>query len=785
MRRAATLIAAAALLAGFLHHAPAQSSPSGVSAVQHALEKLQVISSVLVIAAHPDDENNSLLAWLARGRKARTAYLSLTRGEGGQNRIGSERGPVLGLIRSEELLAARRIDGAEQFFTTAYDFGYSKTADETLAIWDRTKVLGEIVSVIREMQPDVVILEFSGTPSDGHGHHQASAILGKEAFHLAADPKAYPEQLDKLAVWQARRLLCDRCRPSPASGQAPVRLTYEPGHFDPVLGKTFFELGAESRSMHQSQAMGTGVRRDTTEASLTFITGTPGTSGIFDQIPVSWSDLPGGGDVAALLRDAADAYDPLKPARAIELLIKARTAMQRLNHPSVSHKLRELDETVAQAAGLWLSVDADRPHSSGEVALTVRGDSRMGLPFDLRSIEMEGVTVDINQTLRPNAAASHKSAWKLRHTTPVATLRISHNAVDMSLRRPVVYRTVDELLGERLQPFEVVPKLSVDVARSLLIATSRQPQNLLLRIRPTAGPAKGRVQWDSPGWTIEPASAEFDIAAGGSAAELQFRATPSQLGKARARAKALVDGQSFDSSVDFLRHSHIPVRAYRQPAETILVHTDAKVLAKTVAYIMGAGDEIPAVLRQLGCEVVLLDKLAGADLSRFDAIVTGVRAFDVRPDLPDHLPALLRYVENGGTLVVQHNTSAGSDQPVVGPFPLQIGRARVSVEGSPVTFSSPRHPLLDTPNPISTADFEGWVQERGLYFAQTWDKRYQAPLLANDPGEKPLPGGLLYARHGRGVYIFTAYSWFRQLPEGVPGAIRIFANLISAGKANK
>ncbi|HYP15382.1 MAG TPA: PIG-L family deacetylase [Bryobacteraceae bacterium] len=744
MKRACWLLAAAIAIAP--RPASPDLPPAGASALRHSLARVQSSGAVLVIAAHPDDENNALLAWLARGRKFRTGYLSLTRGEGGQNLIGREQGRALGLIRTQELLAARRIDGAEQFFTRAIDFGYSKTAEETLRKWDRDAVLGDIVHIVRQFRPDAIVLEFSGTPQDGHGHHQASAILGKEAFHAAADPKRYPDQLKALGVWQAKELLCDRCSEGPG-WLVPV------GDFNPVLGFSYSEIGGRSRSQHQSQGMGASERRTAQPVTLTRIAGAE----------TAW---PTANDNAA---------DPLR-----ELL----DIRNRLTDP---HKRREADEAIAGALGIWVDASAPVPFAAAGAKVSVqltavnRSASRMRLDrVDFGNTTVWNAAEDLNQ----GRVAGHTYSWAAGTGPVQATFHLRVNGTPIQLTRPLVNRYVDRRLGERTRPFELVPAVSIDLPTDALVLPSAEPRGIRVQVRALTGNAKGELRWAVPaGWKVEPAAASFNVL-NGQAAAMDFRVFAAGPSDGVARLTAHVDGKDYTSSVNFIRYDHIPIIKDESPAELRLVRTDVQLLSRRIGYLMGPGDNVPEALRQLGCDVTLLADLASADLTGFDAIVTGVRAFNTRPDLRTGMSQLLRYVSAGGTLVVQHNT-LDSDRVSPGPGMLQIGRDRVSVEDAPVKALNPSHVLLTFPNRITDADWSGWVQERGLYFASVWDEGYQTVVASNDPGEKPLPGGLLYRPHGKGVFIFTSYSWFRQLPAGVPGAFRIFANLLSAGKSPK
>jgi len=789
-----------------------------------------------MIAAHPDDENTALLAYYARGRKMRTAYLSLTRGEGGQNLIGSERGAALGIIRTQELLAARRIDGAEQFFTRAIDFGFSKTADETLGKWGRENVLGDIVWVIRRFRPDVVILRFSGTPRDGHGHHQSSAILGKEAFTAAADPQRFPEQLKWVKPWQATRLLFNVFAFTPQQEQAaeamPGRLEIDAGEYDPVLGKSYTEIAGSSRSMHRSQGMGAPERRGPFRNFLTLVAGQPAQRDTFDDVDTTWNRLPGGAAAGTILAEAANTFVPEHPEKTIPLLLKARPLIQAVNDPWAKLKLHDLDEAIALCAGLWAEATAGRPGvvPGTSIQIEAAAINRSAFPIQWISSALDGDSTPGAGTANALAYNQPKRAtltWKvpserpysqpfwlqkppakdlytidrqelvgLADSPPVARVlfRFQVGEAAIELVRPVEYRHVDRVEGELTQPLAVIPPVAVHLRQPALLFPDTHARQIQVQIKANRPQLAGELRLElAGGWSAEPKSRKFQLADAGQEEQLSFELLPpSKEAEGAMRAVAIVDGREISSGMETIAFTHIPAQVLFPKSRARLERIDVSTRAHKVGYVMGAGDEVPESLRQIGCEVTLLgaEDLAQRDLTQFDAIVTGVRAFNVRTDLRANYQRLLEYTKGGGTLLVQYNVTEGGgpfnapDTGVLahlGPFPLKIGRDRVTVEEAPVAFPNPDHPLLQAPNHISAREFEGWVQERGLYFASEWDAQYQPVLETHDPGEKPLTGGLLYARYGKGVYIFTAFSWFRQLPEGVPGAYRIFANLLSAG----
>jgi LmbE family N-acetylglucosaminyl deacetylase len=831
-----------ALCALCLTPAFAQRELSGSAQARLALDRLNVTGSVLMIAAHPDDENTALLAYLARGRKVRTGYLSLTRGEGGQNLIGAEQGDALGIIRTQELLAARRIDGAEQFFTRAIDFGFTKTPEETFEKWGHEKILSDVVWVIRRFRPDVIILRFSGTPRDGHGQHQASAILGREAYTAAADPKRFPEQLQWVQPWQAKRMLWNPGAFTKEQREEvekmPNRIVVDPGEYDAVLGHSYAEIAGMSRSMHRSQGMGAAERKGSAKDFLVTQAGPVAAKDIFDGIDITWSRVPGGAAVGSILAEAARSFDPENPDRVVPLLLKAQKAMVSLGQPLPDGKQKELSEAIALCSGLWLDATADK------YAVTPGG----GLKFDatalnrdraavgVKSIDIEGIapatvpaatkakfgavlpfnepqvftltaTVGEHQALSQpywlvepkqgdTYTISNQLDIGLAENPPLfnAHFHLEIESQDVEVVRPVEYRYIERAQGELTRPVIVEPPVALQWSQAAMLFPQGAARTAALQVKANIAKAEGQVRIETPaGWKVSANSEHFQLNDAGEQSMLSLQLTP-PAGDAQGllQARAQAGDQTVTTAMETINYPHIPPQVLFPPATAKLVRADVRLLPKTIGYVMGAGDEVPQALQQLDAEVVLLsaDDLAGGNLNRFDAIVTGVRAYNVRPDLRANQSRLMDYVRNGGTLVVQYNVPDGPTPfggvttllANIGPYPLTTGPERVTVEEAPVEFPNPASPLLHKPNEITARDFDGWIQERGLYFASKWDDHYQPLLETHDPGQAPQTGITLYTRYGKGAYVFTALSWFRELPAGVPGAFRIFANLLSAGK---
>jgi LmbE family N-acetylglucosaminyl deacetylase len=814
----------------------AQKNLAGESEIRQSLADLSTTGSVMMIAAHPDDENTALLAYFARGRHMRTAYLSLTRGEGGQNLIGSEQGAALGVIRTQELLAARKIDGAEQYFTRAIDFGFSKTAADTFAHWPREKVLGDIVWEIRRFRPDVIILRFSGTPADGHGQHQVSAILGKEAFSVAADPAKFPEQLQWVKPWQAKRLMynvlaftADQER---EAQKLSDKIVIDVGDYNPELGYSYAEIAGQSRSQHRSQGMGAPEQKGSIKNYLVTIAGDKATHDVFDGIDTSWKRYPDGAAIQSELDRAEQNFRPDQPETSLKPLIAARPLIASSSEDKSSeYKLKQLDETIALCAGLWLGAASDHysvvPGGSLKVNFTVlaRRPERVVLnAIDLSgvdsapSLNLAKIVLAENQPNRytslvhmpedqpysqPYWLVEPADGWLYRVPDPrqigdpenppllESHFHLKIDGADLDLTRPAAYSYVDHIYGETVRPLAVVPRVAVNFNGPAQVFPNINTRRIEVPIKANVAHVAGDVHLEAPeGWRVDPPSQHFDLAALDQQTSAIFQVTPpTPDSQGELHAVAMVGDRRIAVATEVIAYPHIPTQTLFPRADRKLLRAEIQLSAKSIGYVMGAGDEIPGALSQMGAQVTLLsaEDLSNGDLSRFDAIVTGIRAFNTRADLRANVDRIFDYVQNGGVMLVQYNVLEGGpfggDPSLlehIGPYPMTISRDRVTDPNAPVALPNPENPLLRTPNQITEKDFSGWVQERGLNFASQWDPKYQTVLESHDPGEEPHPGGELYARYGKGVYIFSAYSWFRELPAGVAGAYRLFANMVSA-----
>ncbi|NOR21937.1 MAG: hypothetical protein GQ476_04535 [Candidatus Aminicenantes bacterium] len=792
--------------------------------LQIALHKLNVLGSVLFIEAHPDDENTSALAYFSIGRKYRTAYLSLTRGDGGQNLIGPEKGAEIGIIRTQELMAARRNDSAEQFFARAIDFGYSKTLEETLSFWGKEAILADIVWVIRIFRPDVIIARSIGEGYRGHGHHAASGKLTKEAFRAAADSNKFPEQLQYVQAWQAQRLFWNRWR----RGQQEMAdaLKINTGEYNPLLGKSYSEIGAESLSMHKSQGFGAAGRRGANHDYYQLIEGTPATTDLFDRIDTSWQRVPSGQKVGRMLAKIIDTFDPQHPSKSLPSLLAVYTKLTELDETYwVKIKKEELVRIIQSCAGLWIeAVSYDFAAAPGdEIKIQTTIVNRSEYPFRIQEIDFYELASDsdLDILLKNNDPQTFEKTIRIPKDFPISqpywlksspkkamffireqnligldenppsirmNIKLSTDSSLLEYSVPLLYRWTDRVAGERYRPFEIRPGVTVQIEDKVKIFTKDDPQELRVKLKSHSPNIAGTIRLAAPvQWRITPESIPFVLTNKYEETKVTFKVTPPKNSdEAILTAVAEINGEKLDRDIVEISYSHIKRQVYFPQSRLKAIKMDIKHAGTKLGYIMGSGDEVADSLLNLGYEVTLLDDdmLEREDLSQFDAIIAGIRAYNTRERLKNTYPRLLQYVKDGGTFIVQYNVSRGLLTKNIGPYPFTIGRDRVSEETAPVAFLNPQHPLLNFPNKITQKDFDGWVQERGLYFATGWDERYEPILTSSDTNESDKKGGLLYTRYGKGVFIYTGYSWFRQLPAGVPGAYRLFANLISSGNAH-
>jgi len=803
--------------------------PPSAPVILQDLQSFREMGSVLYVAAHPDDENTELIAYLSRGRHYRTAYLSLTRGDGGQNVLGPEFGEELGVIRTEELLAARRVDGGRQFFSRAVDFGFSKDYRETLKIWDQQQVLSDTVRVIREFRPDVIITRFSPVPGGTHGHHTASTVLAREAFKLAGDPKAFPEQLDTLTPWQPERILWN-LSPFQRSGNVTNVIRMNAGGKDPVSGESFAEIAARSRSMHKTQGFdnfrGFGNNNGPITESFALLDGAPATNDILDGVDTAWSRVPGGAEIGKLTEAVIAQFDLQNPAASVPALLEIKKRLADLvpDDPVVTEKRGLLDHIIQACLGLTVATTiSDAEVVPGEtlnlhLTTAVRSDI---VPVRWVAVKYPtcktGFTVGADVTV--NTVVSRDSTETLPAGTPlsqpywlrsdpgVGMFRVDDPALIGRPENPPAFPVewIFNVGGQTLvvpdQPVQVVvagtkgePRrldvispVSLKLAAEVGLFAPGATRPVEVQVTSARPDTLGTVRLEAPpGWKVVPAEQSFHLGIAVNQTKFTFQVTaPAQPTNANITATAEVGGKIYDNERVVIHYPHVPLLLLQPPARLKAVCLDLVIRGKKVGYLPGAGDNVAAAIKEMGYDVTLLrgDDLTTNRLKDFDTVVIGVRAFNVRTDLVAHLPALFAYVEAGGNVIEQYNRPGRdlkTDQ--LAPYSLHLSGDRVTDETAPVTFLAPDHPVLNTPNKITSADFAGWIQERGIYYPDQWDEHFTPILACNDPGEAPLKGGLLVANYGRGRFVYTGLVFFRELPAGVPGAYRLFANLISPGK---
>jgi LmbE family N-acetylglucosaminyl deacetylase len=832
MQRTARIIALLAALVSATAYA------EDAAQLQLALTKLTHLGSALYVAAHPDDENTAFISYISNGRLLRAGYLAMTRGDGGQNLLGDEKGELLGVIRTQELLAARRVDGGEQYFTRAIDFGYSKNPEETLAIWNHDLILADVVWNIRRFQPDVIVTRFPTTGEGGHGHHTASAILAGEAFTAAADPTRFPEQLQYVNVWQPKRLFWNRFsfgrQPAPDDPALAKSLRVDLGTYNTILGRAYTEVAAESRSMHKSQGFGAAERRGTLINYFDVLAGAPAEKDLFDGIDTSWSRYPGGEAVGKVLQQAADTFDPNNPSKTLPLLLQAHDLMDRLGatdawspraNPWIEVKRRELLEAIRACAGISIDVAAaDSSVTPGTpIIVSVTVINRSDYPFTLQTVGSRyadpskgvgtllknNVPIKTDVTIKLPADFAVSQPYWLQQPPQKGTfvvtdqklvglgenppaipiiVTLADNAMHTVFYNvPAVFRWTDAVRGERVRNVDVVPEVTANLGAHVYLFpdTTPRPVTVWMRNFGAEGPVSVRLVTQN-GWHSDPVSQVVTFKNKGDEARATFNVTPPKgetTGMLGARVE-LTSGKKIEVGITDIDYPHFPPQRVFGDAFAKVVRVNVKKVGSRIGYIAGAGDEVPSALRQVGYDVTMIsdDDLDRGDFAKYDAIVTGVRAYNARPRMKLAHVKLMDYVKNGGTLVVQYNSL--NPQPLLvdppGPYPFKVTNERVTVEEAPVTVLKADHPLLNTPNKINPADWNDWVQERGLYYVKDWDPQYQTLIATNDPREPSKPGGELYARYGKGVFIYTAYAWFRQLPAGVPGAYKLFVNLVSA-----
>ena len=797
------------------------------AAIYSDIQKLNFLGSVLYLAAHPDDENTRLISYYSNSVHARTAYLSLTRGDGGQNLIGTELREQLGVIRTQELLEARKVDGGIQYFSRANDFGYSKTPDETLKIWSKNEVLSDIVWVMRNFQPDVIINRFDArTPGTTHGHHTASAMLSLESFDLASDPTKFPSQLSYVKTWKPTRAFFNVSYFFYGSPEAFDKVdksnftSIPTGVFYNALGKSNQEIAALSRSRHQSQGFGSTGSRGMDTEYLEFVKGKPITStNIFEGIDTSWNRVQGGQEIGKILEDVQRNFDFKNPSASVSELLRGYKLIQKLDDAHwKAVKSEEISDIILSCLGLYTEAVTQQPESTPDdvVKVSMEFTNRSAVPVILNSItafpsaekKVYNKKLDNNKSEKITASlklanAPYTAPYYLNDQATVGMYSVPEQTdrgrpqIDRSVRliysfqvdgteilknQEVSYKYNDPVTGEIFENFDLVPAITTSITEKVQIFTKKK-MAVTVKVKAGKDAVKGSLLLDLPkSWEVTPSEISLSIALKGTEENYTFTVTPPKdQEEVTAQAIAIMDGKRYDMEQTYIRYPHIAKQQVLQKAQAKFIKLDIKTGKQKIGYIMGAGDEVATSLSQMGYDVQILNPtdISKESLSKFDVIITGIRAYNTISELALKQDLLLDFVHSGKTMIVQYNTLGKLVTDKIAPFPLGISKDRVTDENAKVNFLAPQHSILNFPNKITHKDFEGWTQEQGLYYPNKWDKAFTPIISSHDEGEDPKNGAILVAKYGKGQYIYTGLSFFRELPAGVSGAFKLMANMIS------
>lgn len=802
------------------------------------LKKLNVLGSVLYIAAHPDDENTRLLTYFSKDRLYRTGYLSMTRGDGGQNLIGDEQGVELGLIRTQELLSARRIDGAEQFFTRAFDFGYSKTPQETFTKWDKEKILSDVVWVIRKFQPDVIITRFPTTGEGGHGHHTASSILANEAFTVAADPNRFPEQLKYVQPWQTKRILWNGFNFGGTNTTSNDQFHFDVGGYNPVLGKSYGEIAADSRSQHKTQ--GFGVARSRGEAMEYFrpTGGTAPVNDVFDDVDITWKRIKGGEKVEQLINATIASFDFMQPQKSVPQLVAIYKSLNAL--PASywrDQKLKEVQNLIEGASGLWVEAFTNQQYAvqGDSVRINFVLNDRLGVGAKLNEVVVDAFDSSFSTDLQKNRNFVFAKTLFVPGTKEITqpywlqnkmaegyynvtnqqligqpdiqsayevTYKLIINGESFTFTKPVKYKFSDQVKGEIYWPVVVIPKFEIQQLNDIVKADDNGSFQINYRVISNIRHPKIKFDLEVVPNGVNDIITDslLETSLRNSVRDFSHvdkklmdtwqRSLNSHWLNVNKNEENFVfeprDGDSIGHYSYYsrnIRYDHIPSITYFRIPTFYLLKNDIKTYNKKIGYIVGAGDKVPEALEEIGYDVTLLTEkeLARNSLQQYDAIITGVRAFNTNDWMNKYYDKLMKYVENGGNYIVQYS-QANNVRGRMGPYNFVLSGKRITDENAAVTFLKPDHPVLNFPNKITTDDFKGWIQERSIYHADRLDSNYQTILRMNDPGEQPDDGALIISKYGKGYFTYTGLVFFRELPAGVPGAYRLFANIIALNR---
>ena len=797
--------------------------------IYEKLQKLNFLGTALYVAAHPDDENTRLISYLANHVKARTGYLSLTRGDGGQNLIGPEIRELLGVIRTQELLAARRIDGGEQLFSRANDFGYSKHPDETLKIWNKNEVLSDVVWAIRTFKPDVIINRFNHkTPGTTHGHHTSSAMLSIEAFDLAGDNLKFKDQLKYTETWKPKRIFYNTSSwfyrdKNKFEKAAKDFIKFDIGLYYPLKGLSNNELASMASSQHLCQGFGRVTTRGSQTEYLEYIKGEEpkDKNDLFSGINTTWNRIKGGGEIGDILYEVEQNFDFVNPSKHIPKLLEAYQKIQKLEDKHWRGiKENQILNIIKASAGLYLEAAAisssGTPNSSIDVNFEVLNRSDINIQLLSITSILNNTTISKNLDLEANKKINFKETiylktdqfsdpYWLRNEASLGMYTVNNQLLigDPETQRPakiifnliidttpvvftqdVVRRYSERDKGEIYEPFEILPLVTTKLKDKVIIFSDNTVKKVFVEVRAGANNISGNVSLKTPAeWIVSPKEIPFNISQKSDKQTVEFLVTPPKnQSEGKLEVVAISKGKTYKKELVEINYNHIPKQSVLPNSEAKLVRLNIKKAGNYIGYIKGAGDAVSESLQQIGyvVEEINPSEITDKNLLKFDAIVLGIRAYNVVKELKFKQKFLLEYVEKGGTMIVQYNTNRRVD--VAAPFLLKLSRDRVTDEFSDVRVLETDNPLLTFPNKITQNDFKGWVQERGLYFPNKWSKEYTPILSMNDKGETAKNGSLLIAKYGQGNYIYTGLSFFRELPAGVSGAYKLFANMLSVGK---
>jgi len=802
-------------------------TPKNSTEIYRDLQALNFLGTVMYVAAHPDDENTRLISYFSNKVHAQTYYLALTRGDGGQNLLGSDLKEALGIIRTQELLKARSIDGGQQRFTRAVDFGYSKSPEETLSIWNKDSVLSDMVWTIRNLKPDVIINRFDHrTPGTTHGHHTSSAMLSLEAFDLASDPNKYANQLSQTETWQPKRLFFNTSwwfyggREAFKKADKSNLISFDIGEYYPELGLSNSEIASLSRSQHKSQAFGNTPRRGEQQEYLEIIKGDlPNTNNIFEGINTNWSRVKGGKEIKMIVDDIITNFNFSQPYRSVPKLIEVHSKIQNLENEHWKQiKTQEINNIIISCLGLYIESISTVPYANIGETISVNTEITNRSPIDVqllkikangRNILSQPVYIENNTPLRnefslqiPDTKSlpywltrpSKKGLYQVEDnsliglpTTPNPiqfeyVLRV--DGKDIKLHSELFYKYNDPVNGEVFEAFEILPEISILPTNQVVIFKNAEHKSVSVQVQSYTDNFEGELSLNLPeDWIVSSKKHNFKFTSKQEIQSFNFQVSPPKTNE-KVEASFIVKSNTgkFSKQIKTLDYNHIPKQYFTQDAISSFVNINVNNNSSLIGYINGAGDKIPENLENLGFNVKTIDLNTiynAGDLKAYDAIVLGIRAYNTEEQLKTKNEVLFDYVENGGTLLTQYTTTYGLQTDKISPIEMNLSRERVTDEDAEVNFLAPDHPVLNSPNKITSADFDGWIQERGLYFPNQWGESLTPILEIQDYTETPTKGSLLVGKYGKGYYIYTGLSLFRQLPAGVPGAFRLMSNLLS------